>query len=128
MTSTTMSRCPGTVETRRTRPRPCPHAGHLRSIFIDGVARGVNPGDLRVLGALTQIKVKRALLVVRIRIPRLVRSCAPLAGCLVALVGLTGLELRQLREDVHQFSLNFLRFCAEFPRPLQQETDLRLYV
>jgi hypothetical protein len=59
MTSTTMSRCPGTVETRRTRPRPCPHAGHFRSIFIDGVARGINPGDLRIHGALTQIKVMR---------------------------------------------------------------------
>jgi hypothetical protein len=86
-----MSRCPGTVETRRTRPKPCPHAGHLRSISIDGVARGVNPGYLRVLAALTQIKVMRALLVVRIRIPRFVGSCAPLAGCLVALVGVTGL-------------------------------------
>jgi hypothetical protein len=29
-----MSRCAGTVETRRTRPKPCPHAGHLRSTFI----------------------------------------------------------------------------------------------
>ena len=86
-----MSRCPGTVETRRTRPKPCPHTGHLRSISIDGVARGVNPGYVRVLGALTQIKVIRALLVVRIRIPRLVRSCAPLARCSSALGGLTGL-------------------------------------
>ena len=120
-----MSRCPGTVETRRTRPKPCPHAGHLRSISIDGVARGVNPGYVRVLGALTQIKMIRALLVVRIRIPRLVRSCAPLAGCLVAFVGVTGLYLRQLREDIHQFALNFLRFRAKFRRPLQQEADLR---
>ena len=31
MTSTTTSRRPGTVETRRARPKPCPHAGHLRS-------------------------------------------------------------------------------------------------
>jgi hypothetical protein len=120
-----MSRCPGTVETRRTRPKPCPHTGHLRSISIDGVARGVNPGYVRVLAALTQIKMMRALLVVRIRFPRLARSCAPLAGCLVALVGVTGLELRELREDIHQFALNFLRFRAEFRRPLQQETDLR---
>jgi len=67
----------------------------------------------------------RALLVVRIRIPRLVRSCAPLAGCLVAFVGVTGLYLRQLREDIHQFALNFLRFRAKFRRPLQQEADLR---
>jgi hypothetical protein len=125
MTSTTISRCPGTVETRRTRPKPCPHAGHLRSIFIGGVARGLNPGELRVLGALTQIKVMRALLVVRTRIPRLVRSCAPLARCSVALGGLTVLEFCQLREDFHQFALNFLRIRAEFRRPLQQETDLR---
>jgi hypothetical protein len=123
MTSTTMSRRPGTVETRRTRPTPCPHAGHFRSIFIDGVARGVNSGDLRILGALTQVKVMRGLLVVRIRIPRLVRSCAPLARGSVALV--TGLEPGQLREDIHQFAVNFLRIRAKFRRPLQQETDLR---
>ena len=123
-----MSRCPGTVETRRTRPKPCPHEGHLRSMLIDGVTRDINSSDLRVLGALMRIKVKRELLVLGIRIPRLVRSGAPLVGGLVAFVRATGHELLDFREDFRQFPLDFLRLSAELGRPFQQRADLCRYV